>query len=99
MLAFILLDQSAEQLDSRTAQRIGDGIGELGHPLGVDILDGGQLRLGKRLPRSLFDRLEQVKLPWQDEYQRGSRTPGPAGAPDPVYVGLGVVRDVVVKHV
>ena len=98
VLAFVVLDQLAEQLSSRTAERVGDGIGEFRYPLRVDVLDGGQFGLGKCLPRCLFDRLEQVALPRGDEQQRGARTSGPAGASDPVYVGLGVVRDVVVEH-
>ena len=45
VLAFVVLDEPAEQLDTRAAERVGDRIGELSHPLRVDVLDGGQLGL------------------------------------------------------
>src|ERR1700757_5332291 len=99
VLAFVVLDQLAEQLDSRSPEGVGDGIGEFGYALGVDVLDGGQLGFGERLPSRLFDRLEQVALPRRDEQHRGPRTPGPASASDAMNVGLGVVRDVVVQNV
>ena len=99
MFAFVVLHQLAEQVDSRAAERVGDGVGELRHPLRVDVLDGGQFGLGERLPRRLLDRLEQVALARGDEQQRGPRPTGPAGAPDAVHVGLGVMRDIVVQDV
>ena len=77
---------------------VGDGVGEFRHPLGVDVFDAGQLGLGELLPRRFLDRLEQMALSRRDEQQRGTRPPGPAGAPDPVHIRLGVVRDVVVEH-
>jgi hypothetical protein len=45
VLALVVLDHAAEQLDSRRVERVGDRVAELRDPLGVDVLDRRQLRL------------------------------------------------------
>ena len=99
VVALVLLDESAEDVESRTADRVGDGVAEFLDPLGVDVLYRGQIHLGDGLAGHLLDGLEQMAFPRRDEQQRGARASGPAGAPDPVDIGLRVVRNVVVHHV
>ncbi len=69
VLALVVLDERAEQLQVIGGERLCDRVVELRHALGVDVLDRGQLHLGERLTGSPLDRLEQVPLTRSDEQQ------------------------------
>ena len=58
VIAFVVLDEPAEQFDFRCRERSGDGIAELRHSLGIDIVDRRQRLLGKPGTGGLLDGLE-----------------------------------------
>ena len=60
VLAFVIRDQTAEQLETGGAEAVGDRIGEFRHPLCVDVVDAGQLSFGELLPGRFLDCLEQM---------------------------------------
>ena len=63
VVALVVPDHPAEQLDPLSAQRVGDRIAELRHPLLVDVVNGRQLGFYHFGPRVAFDRLEQGGVP------------------------------------
>ena len=63
IVAPVLLDEFAVDVESRTADRLGDRLAEFLDPLGVDVVDRRQIRLGDGLAGHLFDGLEQMTLP------------------------------------
>ncbi len=99
MFLVVVLDHLAEHREILRGQALGDGVTELGHALGVDVVDTGKLHLRKRLTRRLLDGLEQMTLTRSDEQQRVTLTTGAAGTTDAVNVRLRVMRDVVVDDV
>ena len=78
VVAFVVLDQLAEQVDSRRdASASVMESANFATRWALTSSTVGNSRLGERLPRGLFDRLEQVALARGDEQQRGSRTARP----------------------
>src|SRR5690606_8754548 len=85
------------------ARRPREGAGDPGRDLevGVEVRRGGVglLRLGDAEVEGLVDEGPAVHVVPVHEGDRGAGRAGPAGAPDPVQVGLLVLGALVVDHV
>ena len=99
MLLLILLNQPLSKSNFTGCQGVGNFLFPIGNALVIDRLGGRQLKLGNFLLGGFFNGAQHAALTRRHEQNRITLTTCSAGAAYTVYIGFGIVRNIIVNHV
>ena len=99
MFLLILFQQALHEIQFSGGQGIADALLERGDPFVVDYLGRGQLQRLDLLAGRPLDGAEHPPFPGRNKQDGIALAAGPAGAANTVYIGLGVVGNVIIDHV